>query len=110
MKKLILISFAAVTLLTGCAKKNAHYYAKKQGLDFGFAVTSADILQEPNMTIVKENATMVVSENNMKNVNIHPSKKFWNWSDTDHLSGRHHSLQPPPHGGTRGLRQRHQPH
>ena len=86
MKKLILITCAAMmTLLTGCAKKNAHYYAKKQGLDFGFALTSADILQEPNMTIVKENATMVVSENNMKNANIHPSKKFWNWSDTDHL-------------------------
>lgn len=87
MKKTLIFAgaFALAIFSTGCAKKNMHYYAKKAGLDFGFAVTSADLLEEAKMAIVRENAAMIVSENNMKNANIHPTKRFWNWSDTDHL-------------------------
>ena len=91
MKKAVLLSAVAVfsvvpaVFLSGCAEKNAHYYAKKQGLDFGFAVTSGDLLQHPNMEIVTENATMIVSENNMKSGNLRPNKRFWNWSDVDSL-------------------------
>ncbi len=87
MKQSILLSCAlAIVLMTSsCAKKNAHYYAKKQGLDFGFAVTSGDLTQHPNVDILIENATMIVSENNMKSGNLHPNKRFWNWSDVDTL-------------------------
>lgn len=85
-EKIILSCTIILALLTcGCAKKNAHYYAKKQGLDFGFAVTSGDLIQHPNVDIVAENATMIVSENNMKCGNLRPNRRFWNWSDVDNL-------------------------
>ena len=59
--------------------------AKKAGINFGTAIQPGDILDETKAKILKENFNTLVPENNMKMINIRPTKTLWNWSDMDKI-------------------------
>lgn len=86
MKKILICSIAFLTLfLNSACKKNPSGMAKKAGINFGTAIQPGDILDETKAKILKENFNTLVPENNMKMINIRPTKTLWNWSDMDKI-------------------------
>ncbi len=69
----------------GCGKKSLRNLAAKKDLMTGIAVAPGDIYAERESSILKNDCSIIVSENGMKLGNLRPSATFWNWSDIDHL-------------------------
>lgn len=87
MKKILYVALAlALTAsLFGCKKKTIADYTAKHGVDFGFAVSTGDLLDEKIQKIIEPNAKILVAENCMKSALLRPNKTFWNWSDPENL-------------------------
>ena len=87
MKKLLLALIALPVLLglTSCGKKTFRDAAKPYGFNTGIAVTPGDMTSEETSPIIKDFCSIIVYENQMKMANLHPNKRFWNWSDIDNL-------------------------
>ncbi len=83
MKKIIVLFMSCGFLLAGCSSPGKT--ASRAGIKFGTAVQPADILDETKREILIENFNTLVPENNMKMVNIRPTKKLWNFSDMDSI-------------------------
>ena len=87
MKKIltVLLAFSLLLGLTSCGKKTFKGAAKPHGFTTGIAVKPGDLTDPASSAIVKDYCSIIVYENMMKMGNLHPNKKFWNWSDVDHL-------------------------
>lgn len=72
-------------LLCSCKEKTVKDASRKAGLDFGFAVSVADMADEAHRAFIADNASIIVAENAMKIANLRPNRKFWNWGDVDQL-------------------------
>ncbi len=72
--------------LTGCsALGTVRQKADRAGLTFGTAIQAGDILDPDTKKFIAKNFNLIVPENTMKWANLRPTKKFWNWSDMDHM-------------------------
>ena len=71
--------------LASCGKKTVASSAAKHGVDFGFAVSVTDLLNENTQKIIADEAKILVAENCMKGSQLRPNKTFWNWSDPENL-------------------------
>ena len=86
MKKLFRL--LAICLATAClcsCGKNFPSAAQKHGFRTGMAITPGDMYDQALVNIIKKDCNILVYENNMKFGVLRPNKKFWNWSDIDHL-------------------------
>ena len=70
-------------LLSGCGSPSPRKIADRQGLSFGVAVQTGDILNPNSIEFIKRHFNLIVPSDTAKWVNIHPTRKFWNWADTD---------------------------
>lgn len=86
MKKVFSIFLMSSILigLTSCSK-SFRDVAKDNGFASGMAVAAGDILDPELAKVLKENCSILVSENSMKWANLRPNKSFWNWTDIDKL-------------------------
>lgn len=85
-KYLCIASFVAALLFLGCGKKTVKDISRKKGLDFGYAVSVADMASDTQRAFIADNASIIVAENAMKWANLRPNRKFWNWGDVDGLT------------------------
>jgi len=79
---LAICTFAAA-ILSGCQGGTPRKVADKQGLLFGVAVQTGEILNPKTAKFVTANFNYLVPGDTTKWANIHPKKDFWNWSDTE---------------------------
>lgn len=86
MKKVMAFFAVCVTVmgLVSCGK-SFRSAAMKNGFRTGMAITPGDLYDENAVKIIKNDCNILVYENNMKYGVLRPNKKFWNWSDIDHL-------------------------
>lgn len=92
MKMLLKRALLSLTILTftvaflaGCGSPAPRKIADRQGLTFGVAVLSSDLLNPVTAKFIIRHFNLIVPGDTMKWANIHPTKKFWNWSDMDAL-------------------------
>ena len=69
--------------LASCGAPSPRKAADKKGLAFGVSVKAGDVLTPDTVKHIKSHYNLIVPEDSMKWVNIHPKKDFWNWSDMD---------------------------
>lgn len=79
--------FVIATLITfeSCGSATMGALAKEKGLDTGYALAAGDIYPKKSVAIIKNDCTILTSENCMKWNNIRPKKDYWNWGDADAL-------------------------
>jgi len=82
--RLLSLTILTATLfaLAGCSP-SPRAMADKQGLSFGTAVLTGDVLDPAKGKFIAKHFNLIVPGDTMKWANIHPTRKFWNWSDTD---------------------------
>lgn len=67
------------------AFKTTRQKADSANLTYGVAIQAGDILDPEAKKFIAKNFNLIVPENTMKWANLRPTKKFWNWSDLDHM-------------------------
>jgi len=70
-------------LAASCGAPAPRKAADKKGIIFGVSVKAGDVLTPDTVKHIKSHYNLIVPEDSMKWVNIHPKKDFWNWSDMD---------------------------